>query len=92
MNFFKPGRVRIPFYSTVAGTQISYLSPGHWWKNIREPVLFSSAVHNMISDGYKTFVEINAVPQFPRYMQVIKILCSLTVKEFLDGAVNMYFL
>lgn len=67
------GHAKLPFYSTVAGTQISgqMLSRDHWWKNVRETVQFSSAVENMMSDGYKIFVEINAAPQLARYVHQI---------------------
>ena len=61
----RPSPNSIPFYSTVTGTQVSgqLLSLEHWWKNIRQTVLFKHALQTMFSDGYQFFIEINASPQ-----------------------------
>ncbi len=61
----RPRQGNIPFYSTVTGTRVSgkLLSYQHWWKNLRQTVLLSSALKTMFSDGFHFFVEINAAPQ-----------------------------
>ena len=60
-----PCQGNIPFYSTVTGTRVSgkLLSREHWWKNLRQTVLLSSALKAMFSNGFHFFVEINAAPQ-----------------------------
>ena len=69
----RPRQETLPFYSTVSGTPLpgEKLSNDHWWKNVRQPVLFNSAVHAMMHDGYRHFIEINAAPQLPRYVRQI---------------------
>ena len=61
----------IPFYSTVAGTQLSGqdLPLEHWWKNIRQTVLLEQALKNVFSDGYQLFIEINASPQLAYHVR-----------------------
>ena len=61
----------IPFYSTVAGTQLSgqHLSLEHWWKNIRQTVLLEQALKAVFSDGYQFFIEINASPQLAYHVR-----------------------
>ena len=61
----------IPFYSTVTGTQVSgqYLTLEHWWKNIRQTVLFKHALQSMFSAGYQFFIEINASPQLAYHVR-----------------------
>ncbi|WP_259391638.1 type I polyketide synthase [Paenibacillus sp. 1011MAR3C5] len=54
----------IPLYSTATGHRIDgmELHAEYWWKNVREPVYFASAVQDMIRDGYGLFVEIGPHP------------------------------
>jgi len=55
-----PGPTTIPFYSTVAGGPLggAELGAAYWWRNVREPVLFSDAARAMVDDGIRIFVEI----------------------------------
>lgn len=61
-------RPNISIYSTVYGNLYNslngkkYYNPAYWGKNIRQPVLFSSAVTEMIKDEYNFFVEIAPHP------------------------------
>ena len=61
----RPCQGNVPFYSTVTGSRLpgKSLSQEHWWKNLRQTVLFSSALKAMFSYGYQFIVEINAAPQ-----------------------------
>jgi acyl transferase domain-containing protein len=50
----------VPFYSTVTGERLGgeRLDGQYWWRNIREPVQFLSAVQSLIADDFNVFVEI----------------------------------
>ncbi|WP_336319972.1 SDR family NAD(P)-dependent oxidoreductase [Streptomyces lavendofoliae] len=55
-----PTAHRVPFVSTVTGGPVrgELLGPDHWWRNVREPVLFADAVRALVDDGCGVFVEI----------------------------------
>ncbi|MFO1043816.1 MAG: SDR family NAD(P)-dependent oxidoreductase [Planctomycetaceae bacterium] len=55
---------KVPFYSTVTGTHASdlQLDAEYWWQNVRQPVLFSAAMEELIAAGAGTFVEVGAHP------------------------------
>ena len=59
-----PRAASVPFYSTVAGTLMdgSELGVDYWTRNLREPVLFATAVSRLCADGYDTFVEMSPHP------------------------------
>ena len=50
----------IPFISTVTGTCLSgeHLDASYWWRNVREPVRFMTAVREAAELGARFFVEI----------------------------------
>jgi len=54
----------LPFYSTVTGefTRDLTLDAAYWWRNLREPVLFSGAVQRLLESGYQNFLEISPHP------------------------------
>jgi acyl transferase domain-containing protein/NADPH:quinone reductase-like Zn-dependent oxidoreductase/acyl carrier protein len=56
----KPGREKIPFYSTVTGGRLSgkLLDAAYWWRNIREPVRFHAAVGALAGQGFNLYLEI----------------------------------
>ena len=60
----RPRKSSIPLYSTTSGAveDGTGLDPNYWSHNLRQPVLFSSAVQSLLRDGFDTFVEINAHP------------------------------
>jgi acyl transferase domain-containing protein len=60
----RPMHASLPLYSTVTGTQIdgSGVDARYWWQNSRATVLFSSALSQMIQDGYSVFVELSPHP------------------------------
>jgi acyl transferase domain-containing protein len=64
LNGMKPRTGEMPLYSTSSGSieDGSRLDAGYWGRNLRQPVLFSGAVDNLLRDGFDTFIEINAHP------------------------------
>jgi len=63
----KPSRT---FYSTVEGKALdgNNLDANYWWENIRKPVLFASAIDEMLDDGYQVFLEIGPHPVMRTYV------------------------
>jgi acyl transferase domain-containing protein/aryl carrier-like protein len=60
----RPNIPETPLYSTVLGEPVKELSLDavYWWRNLREPVLFSTAIQNLLADGHDLFLEISAHP------------------------------
>ena len=60
----QPRETTIPFYSTVYGRKIDtrQLTTEYWYKNVRDAVLFSDAIENLVEDGYLQFIEIGPHP------------------------------
>lgn len=61
---FKTSATKIPFYSTVEGKEVKGedLVPMYWFRNVREPVYFTSAVEAQMNDGFDTFIELGPHP------------------------------
>lgn len=59
-----PVPAQIPFYSTVSGHlyRDGTLDAEYWGRNLREPVLFASAIQAALADGYDTFIELSPHP------------------------------
>jgi myxalamid-type polyketide synthase MxaE and MxaD len=67
----QPRKGALPIYSTVTG-QVEdglALSAAYWSKNLRQPVLFHTAIQNLLRDGFDTFIEINAHPVLLQAME-----------------------
>ena len=60
----EPRAERIPFISTVTGGRLAgeKLDAMYWWRNVRQPVLFSSAISNLIRAGERRFLELGPHP------------------------------
>ncbi len=60
----RPRKSLIPFYSTTTGALAdgTSLDADYWSRNLRQPVLFSSAVQSLLKDGFDTFIEVNPHP------------------------------
>ena len=67
----QPRAESVPIYSTVTGQVSNGLEfdPLYWARNIREPVLFSTAVQRLVEDGHDIFVEISPHPILLSAMQ-----------------------
>ncbi|MEU6541153.1 type I polyketide synthase [Streptomyces sp. NPDC047000] len=60
-----PRRAEIALYSTVTGERIedtTTLDAGHWYRNIRQPVLFEDTVRALAAAGHRVFVEVSPHP------------------------------
>jgi myxalamid-type polyketide synthase MxaE and MxaD len=59
-----PRPASVPIYSTVTGMDGSELQFDalYWVRNLREPVLFSTAVQQLLEDGHDIFLEISPHP------------------------------
>jgi acyl transferase domain-containing protein/acyl carrier protein len=67
----QPRAESVPIYSTVTG-QLSHgleFDPLYWARNMREPVLFSTAVQRLVEDGHDIFLEISPHPILLSAMQ-----------------------
>ena len=81
----------IPFYSTVTGELFEGgdLDNNYWWRNVREPVLFSSAIESLSNDGSELFLELGPHPALAAPIadsvgalgKKCSVLCSLRRKE-----------
>jgi len=60
----QPRPASVPIYSTVTGQVADGLSfdPLYWSRNLREPVLFSTAVQQLLKDGHDIFLEVSPHP------------------------------
>lgn len=60
----QPKPTRIPYISTVTGGAMrgEELDGTYWWRNVRESVLFSPAMMNLIRGGERLFLEIGPHP------------------------------
>ena len=63
-------------YSTVTGTRQDgkAFDSRYWGANLRQPVLFATAVQQALADGFNTFIEIGPI-QF--YWQQLNRICSM---------------
>ena len=64
----------VPFFSTVtAALETGPLGPGYWWRNVREPVRFATAVTDMTTgeQGVDVLVEIGPHPVLSTYLRRI---------------------
>ena len=64
LDGLRPRAPRVPVYSTVRGGLATDLEmgPAYWVANLREPVLFSTAVEQLMAGGHDLFVEISPHP------------------------------
>ena len=70
-----PQLSKIPMYSTVEGEVISghIFDRDYWWRNIRCPVQFYSAMKHVLKDGYKQIIEISTQPILAHYVKQIAV-------------------
>jgi myxalamid-type polyketide synthase MxaE and MxaD len=64
LHALQPHASTIPIYSTVTGCLIAgeALDATYWSRNLREPVMFSTATQQLLSDGVTTFIELSPHP------------------------------
>ena len=86
-----PQPATIPLFSTVTGQQVSgpEVDAEYWGQNMRNPVVFASAVDGLMKAGYDLFLEIGAHPVLANYIsecftaanQTVTVLPSVRRKE-----------
>lgn len=66
----KPAAANVPYYSTVTGSEFDTagLTAEYWWKNIREPVAFHAALHQL-TETHHVLIEIGAHPILSGYIK-----------------------
>ncbi len=59
-----PRQAAVPFFSTLTGDLVdtAELTAGYWYQNLRNPVLFDSAVRAAVTRGHRLFVESSPHP------------------------------
>ncbi|ARQ72621.1 type I polyketide synthase [Streptomyces marincola] len=69
----RPRRPGLPFASGVTGSLVgdAALDAGHWWRNVREPVLFADATEALLAEGCDVLVEIGPHPVLAPYLRRI---------------------
>jgi acyl transferase domain-containing protein/acyl carrier protein/short-subunit dehydrogenase len=60
----RPRRPTVPFYSTVTGQRVdgAELTADYWWRNVREPVRFASALDQLLEEGHDLFLHVGPHP------------------------------
>ena len=68
-----PKLSKIPVYSTVEGEVLcgQEFNNEYWWRNIRCPVQFYSAMKHLLKDGYRQIIEISTQPILAHYVKKI---------------------
>ncbi|MFC5829635.1 beta-ketoacyl synthase N-terminal-like domain-containing protein [Nonomuraea insulae] len=68
LNGLSPQPATTPLYSTVTAEPAAgpELGPAYWKRNVREPVLFSPALEQLIAAGHEVFVEVAPHPVLTR--------------------------
>jgi len=66
----QPRTAAIRMVSAVTGKDLAGPECGatYWWDNIRQPVLFATAVERLLDDGYGLFVEVGPHPVLASYV------------------------
>ncbi|MGA9994261.1 MAG: aminotransferase class III-fold pyridoxal phosphate-dependent enzyme, partial [Pyrinomonadaceae bacterium] len=63
LNGISPQPYSLSFYSAVDGAlRDEPLDAAYWWRNLREPVLFSTAIRHSLEDGHSLFLELSPHP------------------------------
>lgn len=64
LQAIKPQTATIPLFSTVTGQKVEgpELNGDYWANNMRNPVLFATAIARLIEAGYELFLELSAHP------------------------------
>jgi len=63
LKSIQPQLPAVPVYSTVSGALATApLDAAYWGSNLRSPVLFSTAVEQLVQDGYSIFIECSPHP------------------------------
>ncbi len=75
LNEINPRSPRVPMYSTVSGGTTDGLrfDGAYWMRNVRQPVLFSTAVQRLLENDQQIFLELSPHPLLlPAVEQIIR--------------------
>ncbi|MGP4115064.1 SDR family NAD(P)-dependent oxidoreductase, partial [Streptomyces sp. 4N509B] len=69
----RPLPSRVPIISTVTGEAIdtTHMDAGYWFRNLRQPVRFATAIQAALAEGHRRFVEVSAHPVLTMSVQTI---------------------
>ncbi len=64
LDDIEPRKPLVRMFSSVTGREIKRKvhDAGYWWRNVRQPVEFSSVVEALAKEGYRNFIEIGPHP------------------------------
>lgn len=71
LRTLRPRQGSTMFASTVTGALLAgqRLDADYWWRNVRQPVLFSAAVQTLVDEGFTHFVEVGPHPVLATYLK-----------------------
>jgi acyl transferase domain-containing protein/NADPH:quinone reductase-like Zn-dependent oxidoreductase/acyl carrier protein len=75
----RPSTPELPLYSTVTGQPVeaAELDADYWWRNVRRPVCFATAITGLLESGYELFLEIGPHPVLAAAIQE----CALAARR-----------
>jgi acyl transferase domain-containing protein/D-arabinose 1-dehydrogenase-like Zn-dependent alcohol dehydrogenase len=86
-----PRRPSIPFYSTVTGEPgDTDLDAAYWYRNLREPVLFTPALHRLFDAGHRVFIEVSAHPVLTPSVRETAPVAALGTLRRDDGGLDRF--
>ncbi len=85
------------FYSTVTGNKLSAdkLGAEYWWDNIRQPVMFGSAMNELLKEDYQVFLEVGPHPVLRTYVNEcarekdVSVMAIATVKRQAESKTSL---
>jgi acyl transferase domain-containing protein/acyl carrier protein len=74
LRHIRPQAGSMPIYSTTNGNIEDGLAldARYWSRNLRQPVLFASAVQSLLGDGFDTFIEVSSHPLLGQSIEGIR--------------------
>ncbi len=80
----QPRPSSIPLVSSVTGSRLDThgWDAAYWWRNVRDTVHFSDAIHALLSEGYRDFLEIGPHPVLGASIQETASLAHHTARTF----------
>ena len=71
LGAFVPSDADVRYISCTRGVEVAGCDLGveYWWDNLRQPVLFQSAIESAIAAGFECFLEVAATPVLANYIR-----------------------
>lgn len=82
LDFLAPQATSIPLFSTVTGDRLDgeHCRVSYWWNNMRRPVRFAPAIRRLLSEGFRTFLELGPHPVLARSIREVADSASCEVQ------------